>query len=69
MTTTEKKYKISAPVGSIIAPSGILTEIQLRQFGASTAPEDVWKHKFEKDPIADVLELFKVGGYIVTEEK
>jgi len=68
---TEKTYKISPPIGSIMMPKEWMTEKEIRAFLPSIIGDaeqaETWKEKAEKDPIEELLEYLKRGGYTVTE--
>lgn len=73
MTTTEKAFKLLAPVGSIVTFKESMTEKEIREFTlqilSNQADEemDVWEEKIKKDPIESVIEYLRSAGYIVEQ--
>lgn len=63
----ETKYKLMAPLGSIIVPKEVMTEGELRIFAMQIAQEQPWIEKAEKDPMPMVLQWLRDSGYSVTE--
>lgn len=65
----EKKYKVSAPVGTLVTPSDIMTEAELRKYVPQLVqdPEqhDTWVEKAEKDPIEEVIDWLVRAGFTV----
>lgn len=63
-------YKIKPPMGSIMLPKEIMTEAELRAFIPQTVGDadmhEVWKEKSKNDPIEDLVELMRIGGYEIT---
>jgi len=63
----DTKYKLMAPLGSIIVPKEVMTEGELRIFAMQIAQTQPWIEKAEKDPIAQVVQWLQDVGYSVTE--
>lgn len=68
----EKKYKVQAPIGTIIIPKEIMSEKELREFMPQLIqdPEmlEIWTEKASKDPIDEVVEWLRQAEYKVTEQ-
>jgi hypothetical protein len=67
----EKKYKVTAPLGSVIVPKETMTEKELREYAPQLimdpAAAETWREKAEKDPIDEVVEWLHRAGYEVKE--
>lgn len=68
-----KKYKIEAPIGSVVVPKEYMTETELREFLPSivgdTQMSEVWSEIAKKDPIEDLLSYLERAGYSITEHE
>lgn len=69
--TNEKKYKISAPLGTTIVPKEVMTEKELREFAPQLVGDadmaETWREKAEKDEIGEVVEWLQQAGFTITE--
>ena len=70
---TEKKFKIQAPMGTIMVPKDVMTESELRKFMPQLIqdPEvyETWKAKAAEDPIEEIIEWLRRSGFVITEVK
>lgn len=71
--TKEKEYHITPPLGSMVTPSEVMTEDEVREFAVQLimdpAQLEVWKEKLLKDPLGDVISWLEKADYKVTEIK
>ena len=67
--TTEKRYRVVVPVGSIVPPKEIMTESELRAFVpqlvADPDQHDTWVEKASKDPIEHVVAWLTAANFSV----
>jgi hypothetical protein len=67
----ERKFKVKAPLGSLVASKEVMTESEVREFALQlindSEEREIWKQKVEKDPIEDVLNWVNITDFTITE--
>lgn len=67
----ERRFKVKAPFGSLVASKETMTESEVREFALQLINEseehEIWSEKIKKDAIEDVLSWVKITGFTITE--
>lgn len=72
MSSKQKEYLITSPVGNIVVPKDIMNESELREFlpqlVQNSEDAQTWKDTSKNQPIETIINYFIQAGYKIEEK-